>query len=61
MFKTLRNAWNVTELRKRIIYTFLILVIYRLGNHIIVPFVDTSDIVKNMSEQGGFGYSKYFA
>ena len=53
MFKTLRNAWNVTELRKRIIYTFLILVIYRLGNHIIVPFVDTSDIVKNMSEQGG--------
>ncbi|CDM69569.1 preprotein translocase subunit SecY [Clostridium bornimense] len=53
MFKTLRNAWNVTELRKRILYTFLILVIYRLGNHIIVPFVDTSDIVKSMSEQGG--------
>ena len=53
MFKTLRNAWNVTELRKRIIYTFLILVIYRLGNHIIVPFVDTSDIVKSMSQQGG--------
>lgn len=53
MFKTLRNAWNVTELRKRILYTFLILVIYRLGNHIIVPFVDTSDIVKNLSEQGG--------
>ncbi|WP_294357703.1 preprotein translocase subunit SecY [uncultured Clostridium sp.] len=53
MFKTLRNAWNVAELRKRIIYTFLILVIYRLGNHIIVPFVDTSDIVKNMSQQGG--------
>lgn len=53
MFKTLRNAWNVAELRKRIIYTFLILVIYRLGNHIIVPFVDTSDIVKSMSQQGG--------
>ena len=53
MFNTLRNAWNVTELRKRILYTFLILVIYRLGNHIIVPFVDTSDIVKSMSQQGG--------
>ena len=42
MFQTLANAWKITELRKKIIFTLLILLIYRIGNAIPVPFIDTA-------------------
>ena len=42
MFATLANAWKITELRKKIIFTLLILLIYRIGNAIPVPFIDTA-------------------
>ena len=42
MFKTLANAWKLPDLRKKIIFTMLILLIYRIGNVIVVPFVDTN-------------------
>ena len=41
MFATLANAWKIAELRKKIIFTLLILLIYRIGNAIPVPFIDT--------------------
>ena len=50
MFKTLVNAWKVMELRKKIIYTLLIILLYRIGSAIPVPFVD---IVKGGLETGG--------
>lgn len=40
MFKSLKKAWSVPEIRKRILYTILLIVIFRLGSHISVPFVD---------------------
>ena len=40
MFQTLANAWKIAELRKKIIFTLLILLIYRIGNAIPVPFID---------------------
>ena len=40
MFKTLANAWKIEELRKKIIFTMLILLIYRIGNAIPVPFIN---------------------
>jgi len=40
VFKTLANAWKIPELRKKLIFTVLILLIYRIGNVIPVPFVD---------------------
>ncbi len=42
MFKTLANAWKITELRKKLIFTVLILLVYRIANVIPVPFVDAS-------------------
>ena len=42
MFKTLANAWSIPELRKKLMFTLLILLLYRIGNVIPVPFVDTS-------------------
>ena len=40
MLQTLRNAWRIPELRKKLLFTILILLIYRIGNVIPVPFVD---------------------
>ena len=40
MFKTLKNAWRIPELKKRLLFTLLIVVIYRLGANIPVPYVN---------------------
>ena len=42
MFNTLHNAWKIPELRKKLIFTLLMLLIYRLGNVIPVPFIDAA-------------------
>ena len=42
MFKTLQNAWKIPELRKKLIFTMMILLIYRLGSVIPLPYVDTA-------------------
>ncbi len=44
MFQTLKNAWKVQELRNKILFTLLILVIYRLGAVIPVPYVSAAAI-----------------
>ena len=44
MLQTLRNAWSIPELRKKIIFTFFILLIYRVGNVIPVPFIDVATL-----------------
>lgn len=42
MFQTLKNAWRVEEIRKKLLFTLIILLIYRVGNAIPVPYVDTA-------------------
>ena len=42
MLRTLKNAWRVPELRNKLLFTLMIIVVYRLGANIIVPYVDTS-------------------
>ena len=42
MLKTLQNAWRIPELRKKLMFTLLILLLYRIGNVIPVPFVDSA-------------------
>ena len=44
MLKTLRNAWKVEEIRRKILFTLFMLLLYRLGNAITVPYVDTSTL-----------------
>ena len=41
MFKTLKNAWGIEDLRKKIIFTLFILLLYRVGNVVPVPYIDT--------------------
>ena len=40
MFETIRNAWKLEDLRKKIFFTLLIVIIFRIGSAIPVPFVD---------------------
>ena len=44
MIETLKNAWKIPELRKKIIFTLFILLIYRVGNVIPVPYIDTATL-----------------
>ncbi len=47
MLQTLRNAWNVPELRKKILFTLMILVLYRFGAVLPVPFL-SADLLTSM-------------
>ena len=42
MLETIRNAWKIPELRKKLLMTAFIILIFRLGNNIPVPYVDTA-------------------
>ena len=44
MLSTLRNAWRIPELRKKILFTLLIVLIYRIGNVVPVPFVNVGNM-----------------
>ncbi len=57
MFSTLRNAWRVADIRKKLLYTLMILVIFRIGSAIPVPFLDPSALKEMVSSQGNLlGY-----
>ena len=53
MFSWVANAWRVPELRKRVLFTALILALYRLGSWIPAPCVDSERIKQFFSGQGG--------
>jgi len=44
LFTTLRNAWRIADLRKKILFTLLIILLYRIGNVIPVPFVNVESM-----------------
>ena len=74
MFQTLRNAWKIVDLRKKLLFTLLIVLVFRIGSAISVPFVDVS-VVKaatagstneimnflTMMSGGGFSNASIFA
>ena len=49
MFATLKNAFKNADIRKKLLFTFIIVVIYRLGGYIPVPFINVAalDVVGN--------------
>ena len=56
MIQTIRKAWGIPELRKKIIFTLLILLIFRIGNAITVPYIDTMALKQQLDAMG----STYF-
>ncbi len=55
MIETIKNAWKIPDLRRRILYTLVMLMIYRLGSFIIVPFVDQSVLAQYISSNSVLG------
>ena len=51
MFKTLKNAWNIPDLRKKLIFTVLIMLLYRIGNVIPVPYINVSALSEYFQTQ----------
>lgn len=52
MFKTLRDAWKVKEIRNKMLFTLFCLFIFRLGSHIPAPFIDKTQIAKIFESAG---------
>ena len=50
MIQTIKKAWAIPELRKKIVFTALILLIFRIGNAIPVPYVDTEMLTTYMDQ-----------
>jgi preprotein translocase subunit SecY len=53
VFSWLSNAWRVPELRKRVLFTAMVLALYRLGSWIPAPGVDSASIKQYFNNQGG--------
>lgn len=56
IFSPIKNAWRVADIRKKIIITFLLLLVYRLGVYIPIPGMDRSVLAAMVAQQGIFGY-----
>ncbi len=74
MFNTLKNAWKIPDLRKKLLFTVLIIIVFRFGSVIPVPFLDASALSTlmqnadgtalgyvNMLTGGAFSYASLFA
>ena len=48
MFQTLRNAWKIEDLRKKMLFTIFIILIFRIGSAVTVPFVDGAALATAM-------------
>src|SRR4030042_1553328 len=57
--ETIKNIYKIEELRSRIMYTLVILVIYRLGSHIVLPTVDP--VLLDIKTEGVLGIIDIFS
>ena len=74
LIETFKNIFRIEELRKRIVYTILLLIVYRLGCFVVVPGIDPTQLANleaqtsegllgllNMFSGGAFGNASIFA
>ncbi len=55
MFQTLRKAWGVPEIRKKLLYTLFMIIIFRFGSAVTVPFLDSSVVSSWMDRKATNG------
>ena len=53
MIETIRNAWKIPELRKKILFTVFALLIFRLGSVVPVPFINSDLLGSTLNSMGG--------
>jgi len=74
LIETIKNIWKIEDLRKRLVTTFLFIVIYRFGCHVVLPGINPSDLeamrnftsgglmqLLDMFSGGAFGQASIFA
>ena len=74
LIETFRNIFKIEELRKRIVYTLLLVLVYRLGCFVVIPGIDATMLASlqnntqeglvgllNMFSGGAFGNASIFA
>ena len=63
LIETIRNIFKIEELRKRILYTILIILIYRFGSFVVIPGVDPTQLsaLQNSSDSGLLGLLNMFS
>ena len=52
MFQTLKNAWKIPDLKKKLLFTLFIIVLYRLGTQIPVPFINAGLLEGSLAASG---------
>src|SRR5205085_8024430 len=63
LIQTLKNIWSIDELRSKILFTLLLIFIYRVGTHIVLPGIDPDALSKQVqgSKNGMLGLIDTFA
>ena len=61
--ETIKNIFKIEELRKRIVYTVLLLLVYRLGSYVVLPGIDPTqlDQLQNQASEGLLGLLNMFS
>ncbi len=63
MFESIKNIFSIPDLRKRVLFTFALLAVYRIGGHIPTPGIDNAALVALFEQQSGsfLGFYDLFA
>ena len=61
LIQTLKNIWSIEELRSKIVFTLLLLFIYRIGTHIVLPGIDPTRLDLAGAQGGILGIIDTFA
>lgn len=61
LITTLKNIWSIDELRKRIVYTLILILIYRIGSYVVLPGIDPQVLALEGSQEGLLGLFNMFA
>ena len=63
LIETIKNIFKIEELRKRIVYTVLLLLVYRLGSYVVLPGIDPTqlDQLQNQASEGLLGLLNMFS
>lgn len=60
MLETIKNAWKIADLRKKIFFTFFIILIFRIGSVIPVPYIDVATLRNSVTNTGATGVNEFF-
>ena len=53
LFQTLKNIWSIEELKSKILFTLMLILVYRIGAHIVLPGINALEIEQKMASNTG--------